>query len=293
MILRNTLYSLFVLSFLLVTVSSCEKFSGDQTIPAYLSIDSVYLNITDHDKQGAATQHITDVWVTIDNDFMGAFELPAKFPVLKSGQHTVTIWPGIKKDGIAATRTSYMYYSSIARTVNFTKDSTSKLGTLRTSYQATTSFPWKEDFEVKTVHYLDTTSRSTAYIQYTPSHDPILFGNYTGIVVLDSLHDFFECQTHGDAIPISSSPVYLEMDFNTTNKLNVGVFTYSSSYLYQTTVITLNATNGAWKKIYIDLTTTLNAYPGMQSYRVFLGTFKDSDKKTSSILFDNFKLVTR
>ena len=111
------------------------------------------------------------------------------------------------------------------------------------------------------------------------------------MVVLDSLHDFFECQSHAE-YTIPHAAVYLEMNFNISNSLTVGVITYGSSVLYQTPVVTLNPTNGSWKKIYIDLTTTLNAYPGMSSYRVYLGTFINQGTKQATLLFDNFKLVT-
>jgi len=290
MIYRNFFRYFVFLFFLNIMVSSCEKFSGDQTVPAYLSIDSIYLT-TSYYSQGTTSQRITDAWVTVGNDFIGAFELPAKFPVLKTGNQKVKIWPGIKKNGISATRISYEYYNPIETEIKFAADSTTRIGTVKTTYLGTTLFSWKEDFENVGLS-LDTTSRSTAYIQYTPVGSLLTFeGNHSGMVVLDSLHDFFECQTHAEYV-IPASSVFLEMNFNTTNSLNVGVFTYGSTLLYQTPVITLNPTNGAWKKIYIDLTTTLNAYSGMVSYRVYMGVFKDKGMKQSTILFDNFKLVT-
>ena len=292
MIYRNLLSNFVFLSFLLIATASCEKFSGDQTIPAYLHIDSIYLT-TNYYTQGTSSQHITDGWVTVDNVFLGAYELPAKFPVLKTGQHTVSIWPGIKKNGIAATRISYEFYNPVELVVRLAQDSTTNTGILKTTYQSTTKFTWKEDFEVLSTLTLDTTNRSTSFIQRTAAGSPLTFeGNHSGMVLMDSIHDFFECQTHSEyAIP--QAPVFLEMNFNTTNTLDVGVFTYGTSLLYQTPVITLNPTNGAWKKIYIDLTTTLNAYSGMQTFRVYLGTYKDKNVKQSTILFDNFKLVTR
>ena len=287
---KNLLFIAFLFPLIIIT-ASCEKFSGDQTIPAYLSIDSIYLT-TDYYSQGTASQKITDAWVTVDDEFIGAFELPAKFPVLKNGKHKVTVYPGVKKDGIAATRISYNFYSPIMKDVKFAPDSTSRIGILKTTYQSTALFPWREDFDQVGLS-LDTTTRSTAWIQHTPVGSPLTFeGNHSGLVVLDSLHDFFECQTHLEYV-IPSAPVFLEMNFNTTNTLNVGVFTYGSTSLYQTPVITLLPTKGAWKKIYIDLTTTLNAYSGMLTYRVYLGTFKDAGLKQSTILLDNFKVVTR
>jgi len=238
-------YPIF-LSILFVSMVSCEKFSGDQQIPAYLSIDSVYLT-TDYNKQGSKSQNITDVWVYVDDEFLGAFELPARLPVLKSGLHTVKLWPGIKKNGIAATRVAYEYYVPFQKNVNLKEDSTSKLGVLKTTYQLPAYFPWMEDFEDAGTS-LDTTQRSSAFIGKTPSGSPLTFeGNHSGMVVMDSIHDFFECQTHEEYL-IPQSSVFLEMNFNTTNSVTVGVFSYSGITLTQTPVITLNRTNGSWKK---------------------------------------------
>lgn len=291
MIFRRFPRYFFLLSILLINVSGCEKFSGDQTIPAYLSIDSIYIT-TDYYSQGSASHKITDAWVYSDGELIGTFELPARFPVLESGKHEITVWPGIKKNGIASTRISYPYYNPVVKTMTLTPDSTTVAGVLKTIYQPASLFVWKEDFEEVSLT-LDTTNRSSAFIQRTSAGSPETFeGSHSGKVVLDSLHDFFECQTHAE-YPIPTAPVYLELNFNTTNSIVVGAFTYGITSLYQTPVITLNPTNGQWKKIYIDLSNTLFAYQGMLTYRVYLSAFKDAGLKQSGILFDNFKLVTR
>lgn len=291
MIYRRLIHYFFFLSILCISASSCEKFAGDQQIPAYLSIDSIYLT-TDYYTEGTSSQRITDAWVYMDDVFLGTFELPATLPVLMTGQHQLKVWPGIKKNGIATTRVSYAYYTPVVKDITITPDSTTKAGVLRTTYQPTASFVWKEDFESVSLS-LDTTSRSSAYVQRTPSGSSLTFeGNHSGMVVMDAAHDYFECQTHSE-YPIPMAPVYLEMNFNTSNAFTVGVFTYGSTIIYQSPIITLNPTNGAWKKIYIDLTTTLNAYPGVSSYRVYFSCFKDAAMQQSAILLDNFKVVTR
>ncbi|MCX6306366.1 MAG: hypothetical protein NT040_15495 [Bacteroidetes bacterium] len=290
MIYRRLLRNIFFLCILFITVSSCEKFSGDQTIPAYLSIDSIY--ITTNEAQGTASQRITDAWVYVDDEFLGAYELPARFPVLKSGKHQLKIWSGVKKNGIAATRVSYEFYNPISREINLVPDSTLKTGVMATTYQAKTSFTWMENFESVSLS-LDTTSGSLATIKLTPADSAVTFeGYHSGMVVLDATHDYFECQTHTE-YPIPYQQVFLEMNFNCSNPFVVGLFTYGTSILYQTPVITLNPTNGQWKKIYIDLTTTLNAYTAMYSFRVYFRAFKDAGMTKSGILLDNLKIVTR
>ena len=291
MIYRKLDKFIFYVSILSISATSCEKFTGDQNIPAYLDIDSIYLT-TDYYMQGTSSHRITDAWVYIDNDFLGAYELPARFPVLKSGKHHLTVWPGIKKNGISATRVSYEFYSPVNKDVTLAPDSTTKTGLLRTAYQASALFAWKEDFEDVSLS-LDTTKGSTAYIQRTATGSAQTFeGNHSGMVVLDSAHSFLECQIHPELL-IPAAPVYLELNFNTSNALVVGAFTYGSTILYQTPIITLNPTGGQWKKIYIDLSNTLNAYAGMLSYRVYLSALKDPGVKESVIFFDNFKVVTR
>jgi hypothetical protein len=289
---RRFYHLFFCVSFLLLLLaSSCEKFSGDQTIPAYLSVDSIYLT-TSYEAQGTNSHKITDAWVEIDDELIGAFELPARFPVLKSGKHNVKIYPGIKKNGISTTRCNYSFYSPNSRDVTLTPDSTTKIGVLKTTYQSTTLFPWKEDFDQAGL-LLDTVNGSSAYIQRTETGSSLTFeGNHSGLIALDSLHDYFEAQSH-DKYSIPNAPVFLEMNFNTSNTLVIGVISYGSASLYETPIMTLNTTGGAWKKIYIDLTTTLNAYTAMSAFRVYIRALKNGGLEQSAIYLDNLKLVTR
>jgi len=289
--IRRVYHLFFISFFLLFLATSCEKFSGDQTVPAYLSIDSIYLT-TNYDLQGSSSQKITDAWVDVDNEFIGAFELPARFPVLKQGKHKVTIYPGIKKNGIATTRCGYNFYSPVSRDMMLTPDSTTRIGVVKTTYQSSTVFTMMEDFDQAGL-LLDTVNGSGAYFQRTETGSAQTFeGNHSGLVVLDSLHSNFEVQSH-NKFPIPSASVFLEMNFNITNTLRVGVITYGTSSLYETPIMTLNPTNGVWKKIYIDLTTSLNAYTGMTAYRLHFLAFKDNGMEQSSILLDNIKVVTR
>jgi hypothetical protein len=294
MIYRRILLSLqfLFLSFFLLVQTSCEKFDGDQTIPAYLSIDSIYLQ-TDASLEGSASQNITDAWVYVDDYLVGTFQLPARFPVLKMGTHTLSVIPGIKRNGIASTRITYPFYSTVTQTVNFVPDSSTSVGVLKTTYMSTTKFTWKEAFDDVTIS-LDTTNRSKVNIEETPSGSPLVFeGMHSGIIEMDSVNDFFEVATH-NYFPIPEAPVYLEMNFNTNTVFQAGIIIYTTDYIiYQTPVLNLAPTNNKWKKIYIDLTTTLNSYQNSVNYKVYFGGFKEATVEHAVVLLDNIKLVTR
>ena len=98
MICRHTIqvsFPVFFLLLLLVMVG-CERFEGDQSVPAYMSIDSIALQINDQGKEGSSSHNITDAWVFVDDQSVGAYQLPACFPLLNQGAHTITIFAGIK-----------------------------------------------------------------------------------------------------------------------------------------------------------------------------------------------------
>jgi len=285
----HILVSFFVLLILLLQ-TSCEKFSGDQTIPAYLSIDSIRLT-TDYSTQGTARHNITDAWVYIDGELIGTFQLPAAFPVLKQGSHTLSVLPGIKKDGISATRITYPYYKTITKTVNLVPDSTLRIGILSTTYSESAKFLWKEDFDDVSIT-LDTTKATTVKITQTPSSDPLLTleGVHSAMVELDTVGATFSYVSHSSFL-IPSSTVFLEMNFNMSTTLTVGAYVTALGVVYEMPVIILLPTNDKWKKVYIDLSTALNTYTGGAAFRVYFYA-KETTTTPHRILIDNIKLVS-
>jgi len=285
--LHTLAFSFFLL--LLLAQTSCEKFSGDQTVPAYLKIDSVRLT-TDYSTQGTAIHNITDAWVYIDGELIGTFQLPSTFPVLKQGVHKLMVLPGIKKDGIAATRVNYPFYQEITRDINLEADKTLDAGTLSTTYSPKTKFIWKEDFDNAAIT-LDSTKATTEKIKQTPGNSPFtLEGLHSGIVELDTIGATFEAVSHG-TFTIPSSAVFLEMNFNINTSMIVGVYVTTFGLINEVPIMTLLPTNDKWKKIYIDLTATLNAYSGATKFRVYYYV-KNTTGNHYRILMDNIKVLS-
>ena len=71
--------------FLLLLINSCKLITPDESIPSYILIDKIaYKSNISGDNN---SQNITDAWVYVDDQLIGAFELPAKFPVLITGNN--------------------------------------------------------------------------------------------------------------------------------------------------------------------------------------------------------------
>ncbi len=281
----------FYIALIAILITSCEKFKGDQEVPAYVTIDSIYLT-TSPSVQGSASASIVDAWVYLDDDLIGAFQLPARFPVLARGTHNLKILSGIKLNGIAATRTTYPFFAPIELTANFAELDTTAVGIQKTNYQSSTIFDLIEGFEGITIA-LDTTTRSDVGLDLTAPGDSLTFeGSHSGIVQMDTLNELFECVNNKD-FTIPFAQVFLEMNFRTNRVFVVGIYLYGATSIQQVPVIYLNPTGDQWKKIYIDLTNSLNAYPGMQKFRIFISAIQSTPEPAALILFDNIKVVTR
>lgn len=277
-------------------ISSCELINKEEKIPGYIYIDSINL-ITDPITQGSNSQKISDVWINIDGNIQGVYELPAKFPVLETGKHVFQIRAGIKNNGIAASRVKYEFYTmdSVNTTLN-----EGQILTLNPTveYIKNADFLFMEDFEDTNFDLVYTSKSDTNIIK---SSINAFEGSSSGLIVLDSLHNIFQCKSR-DSLYFSNEgkPVYLEMDYKSNidfdqssdNIFAVGLFVYTNSNIIEEPVIYLNSTKGKWNKIYIDFTNNVVNHQEALYFRLFIGAQKATFVKNAQIGLDNLKIVT-
>ena len=90
---------LLVFITLVVAFISCKKIYPDPAIPSYIYLSAFdYQANTTVDTSGSKSSAIENVWVYANNELIGAYVLPAKVPILKSGKVFLNIRPGIKQN---------------------------------------------------------------------------------------------------------------------------------------------------------------------------------------------------
>ena len=72
-------------------------------------IDDFIFNISNNN-QGTNSEKITDAWIYVNGNLEGVYELPATIPLHYEGLKNLVIYPGIKRNGIAADRKKYPFY---------------------------------------------------------------------------------------------------------------------------------------------------------------------------------------
>lgn len=283
----NKKYLFLSLFAVIIFFIACDKFEGEQEIPAYLKVDTILLADNPDFIEGTLNHNICDIWLYVDDQLVGAFELPALIPVLENGTHEIQINAGVKYNGMSGTRGPYPFYQPlIFDPFNFVIDSTISI-TPEVQYADNTVIAYYENFDdglssLKPTDYSDTA---------------VLVFNNKGVIYLDSEHDKVECATNanestGFYLPSDNSPVFLELEYSTNQVFGIGLYITTSFEIVKDPVIFINATEeDEWKKIYINLTPNINAQENILYTNIYILAEKIEDLDLAEIQLENFKLI--
>ncbi|MEE9439175.1 MAG: hypothetical protein V3V14_09265 [Saprospiraceae bacterium] len=267
---------------------SCTLFDNDQPIPAYLEINNV--EVFTNESQGVNTHKITEVWAYANNQLLGVFEVPAKIPVLVSGETTnFSIFAGFRNNGIQSKSFIYQLLASEDFTEKVVPGDIIKKS-LVFEYGENTKFDFVEDFEGNHIFTLDL-DEDLETILVTTTED-VKSGDKSGKIEINEEHPFVSIGTlfTFDGDNNAGSDSYLELDYKNDVPFFVGLIYSDGSKSVRQPVILLNE-KSEWNKIYIDYTEFLSD-PDIKNYSIFIATDLESLNQTSGTIYlDNIKFV--
>ncbi len=263
-----------------------------------MQIDSVYIE-TDYPEQGSNSHKVTDVWVYLNKDLLGVFELPALFPVLAAGVNDLEIRPGIWLNGIQSTRVTYPFYKPIVYDAfDFFPDSVHNLADLKTTYYGNLDFAWKEDFEQTGLSLVETSVSDTSIQLTSPANSPDAFvtptSKYSGVISLTEEKPIYSAVSMNSfPMPdIQSDPVLLELNFKSNNLFHVGLLMNQFGGIKKVPLLIMKPTD-EWKKIYVNLGPNIAINSDAANYKVYFEAGLETSKSSAKIYLDNIKLIYR
>lgn len=291
---------LFLVTVLIVSfLSSCEVINPEEDIPSYIQIDTIDLQSQSSDF-GTSSHKITDCWVYVNKDFIGCFELPAKIPVLKSGNCEVMVRGGIKLNGIASTRIVNPFYSNYVVNKNLKIGEVLILDSVLLKYNKLDNLMWKEDFEysvltLKKSNKGDSILRTNQNILSIPNDNKIgyLNNNAGRIEFIDT--SYFEAITRNSyKLPKSlDNVILLELNYCTNQSFEVGICPENGNINnpYKYPVLIINSSGMKWNKIYVNLSNAVTQFSQINDFYIYLSASKSKDIESPKLLFDNIKLL--
>jgi hypothetical protein len=113
---QRILFRFLVLGVILQIFTSCRKAASE--IPFYLNCDSAIISPS---ALGIANSGIYGLYVTVDADVRGTWQMPFKMPILNEGIKSVYIEPIVKENNLSTRFFTYPLYSPKIVDINMIK----------------------------------------------------------------------------------------------------------------------------------------------------------------------------
>lgn len=264
---------------------SCNKQKLKSPQASFLVVDQTQLSTSTN--QGTNSHKITDMWLYVNDKFEGIFPVGGVMPIVAEGNAEIVLFPGIKNNGIAATRLPYTFYQQIKFNQPVEAGKTYTY-TPVFEYVTNANFRYNEDFDSGAPGISFTNVGGTTI---APVSDPNKvyggIGNSLFLTMTDA-NPTAEIRSTSSiyGLPAGGSPVYLELNYKNNQPFQVGIIGGGAD---QRQVITINPSLD-WNKIYIQLTDAISTSPSYATYKLYVRATKSVNDP--EIYLDNFKVIS-
>lgn len=287
----KTIIPFFALFSFLLLGSSCDIINPEEQVPAYLDIQPFTLT-TSPGPQGTTSEKITEVWVFIDGQFLGMYDLPATVPVLSVGSTEIRLEAGVRDNGVSSTPEIYPFYEPYVINLDLEANKTATI-LPSTRYLPETRFAFIEDFEDNRPRIFTETVFGETEVNRTQAD--VFEGNYSGqfsllrderpLVEITSAASFSELQ--GDGVF-----VYLEVNYKSDAPVAWGIAGELGAGTGQQQFYDPGFTpSSEWNKIYFNMT-RLIFDAALDDYKfAFQAFLTETSPDSANVYLDNIKLV--
>ena len=254
--------------------------------------------LTTTPEQGTAAHKVEEVWVYSSTDVLGVYPLPATVALPAGEAQTVTLVPGIRANGVTATRRVYPFYDT--QRVSLDGDPSTQTdvafgGGYIDGEGQSTKVILAEDFESAN-RFLESSNSNAEVVRVTNPAE-VFEGVASGYIRLDESSTQLNAVTHEQFFDLPRDrPVYLEFHYKCDVAFAVGLEVFGGSQSGRLPILVLNPTcedgeSCVWNKIYLDLYPALSSMPDAGSFEIGLNATIPADGTEGNIWLDNFKFV--
>ncbi|MFI5196305.1 MAG: hypothetical protein ACHQD8_04385 [Chitinophagales bacterium] len=269
----------------------CNIINPKEQVPTYIHIDSFKFNVNPLLSTPLSTSHqITQIWAYYNNNPIGAFDLPATFPIITkgdTGNGQLEIAPAIAVDGLNNLVGIYPFYQY--DTFTFTIQPGKIINHLpQTSYYSTTKANKISDFEGPVNFYLQAGNIPMVRASDSASR----FEGYgVGSITLNAVGDSsVDSSTMAFAIPVGAA--YIELNYKSQIPFYIGLQANLSNIISSTPYYLAGISpSDHWQKFYLNVADFAVQYKGT-SYTLYIKANLSPDQTHGRLLLDNIQLVT-
>ncbi|MDX1666996.1 MAG: hypothetical protein R3350_07195 [Saprospiraceae bacterium] len=278
-----------------IILTACDITDLSGEVPAYIYIDQ--FEVFTEPPEGSSSANITEAWLTVDGNFLGAYSLPAIVPVLERGEKEISLQAGIKDNGIGITREIYPFYTAFQTSIDLMPERTD---TLRPTigYRQRTKFAFVENFE-DSGHLFRELRAGDPFNRVQLSGRQAFEGSSSALIQLDAERPFVEIATLRSFRSLTADGVfvYLEVNYRSDVPVVFGIIGIDPARPGSETPLFDPGFNPSeeWNKIYFNLSPLFQQL-NFDEYKIALQAFIPLEdgalvRQEAEIRLDNIKLV--
>lgn len=263
-----------------------------EQIPAYLEIKPFTVNA----EGGANWQKITEAYVYVNREYLGAYSLPASVPVLAEGDALLYIYPGVKENGILSTPNLYPFLLRNDQTVKITGGQSTSIQPV-TSYDPDTKFAWALDrttFDGNSsiVFQNRDSDENTGYVLSADG----AFAGKSLLMQVDTAHPSMLIASELAVLPTDNKQVWLELQYKNDVVFEAYLIGKTGAAEERTQALFQFNKKEEWNKIYLNLTELLVSSQ-QENYRIgFVVNLPRNEagkftQPSGSVRIDNLRLA--
>ena len=286
----KTTSNLLLFFIAIIGIAACNP---EESEPAYLVINNVTIS-SNPTTQGSNCSNVKDVWVYVDNQYLGTYQLPARIPVLESGNKSVILRAGILENGISATHSAYPLYAANNKSINIIPGQESIIDTFNVAYFPAIQYTWYEDFEKDAIgggFSLSPEPSNNLAPLSTDSLD-VFEGVRCLKLKVDGTNYISDIETNGDGYVLyRGKDIYLEMNYKCDHAFTVGLRGMLANDKRNIPILLFNPSS-IWKKTYINLSKFVNANYDVPKFKVYFYLNTSPGGSEATVYLDNLKLIS-
>lgn len=277
-------------AFLILTV---EDFQDCIDVSDYNSIHDQ--NYDQKELDAIKQQNFTDVLVSLNGKELGYWYLPCSIPLLPdySGKNNIRVIPCVRTANTSTTTLQYLFVNPIEQLFELEREELFRFPGLSFKYDSSVDFPVLETFTQSTLFKPRVEDEFPAAIEIFYDEE---LQKDIGRVILSDSAKFFDIVTSYFPLPGQGERLFWEISYKI---INGQMFTHlgfeNSMTMIEQNMMIFPATEGAWKKAYIDITNTIMeaSYTASQvSTRLRITGLRNSTTVDTEFYFENIKLIT-
>jgi hypothetical protein len=267
---------------------SCNIINPKETVPTYIRVDSFLFQNSPAITEISYSHYINNVWVYYNNIAIGAFDLPATFPIMATGTGKLQLVPGITENGRNDLVIVYPFYvtdtSSFAaqpgKIINYTPKTTFYSSIQRTVIS---------DFNFGLTKFAKKAGNINMINVTTPGL--VFEGGGSGGIYLNAVGDSSEDSTN-ITYTIPTENAFIEFNYKTEVPFYVGLQANLSNLIYATPYYLAGISpNDHWQKFYLNVSDFAKKYQGT-TYSFYIKAVLGPGQTSGKLLIDNIQLIS-